>query len=697
MPSSKIPLEWQAPRSDASESYKLGWLNASVEQGESWVSSQRGYADLRKGLDILSGVGEKGNILDYRSQISGRRLKTNIRVVVAGLSNIRPLWGFNAAKEYASYAMMLNKTSQALYLEGYWDQSVKEALAYAAATCTGWLRPVATRDQAGKGTWKIKLLSYGMPCVLPVQMPSDGDYQEAYCVNLLDEVPIYMAHSKFPLFQDRLHPTSSRYWYSAEIRGSARSNASKRAANWAFGRSGKGKDNLNDLYIPIRWTTIIDHTINTTGYRQPMGEPGASWYYEVPSLGDEISDGHGGSRKADENDARMYPYRRLMISSEDCVMYDGPAFNWHGQLDLIPFTIDKWPWEPIGFSMVHDGWELQKSIDQVDRGTMDKIAAQLDMPLGYDINAVDKREAEQFDPMEPRARIGYDGSQVEKPFASPVPPETYRIEPEILSWREQLQSELDYQTQSRDVVELGKAQALGKGMDQLEALISANGPLVKDMSRSMENSLGRVGSQVGWLILQYMPTSRVMQYVGLDGMTPEVFDYRPDTIVPSHMPGEIKHDANQVMIPSKYSIQQRARWFGENVHFYLMPHSVHEITQMTYRLMLLQLKQRGAPISWATIMQSCEIPNVAEPSGNTEQEKAQAEKDQEIQNLIRTQVIIKGLGIEEGLVSAVAPSAVPSQPQANGSTSQGGRPATLATPPHLEQKGNGRPVTSTSQ
>src|SRR6185369_3669030 len=100
---------------------------------------------------------------------------------------------------------------------------------------------------------------------------------------------------------------------------------------------------------------------------------------------------------------------------------------------------------------------------------------------------------------------------------------------------------------------------------------------------------------------------------------------------------------------------QRAKWFAENIQFYLMPHSVHEITQMTYRLMLLQLKQRGAPISWATIMQSCEIPNVAEPSGNTEQEKAQAEKDQEIQNLVRTQLIIKGLGIEEGLVSAVAP------------------------------------------
>ena len=690
-------MEWQAPNPEANESYKLGWLNSAVEQGQSWIESQRGYSDIRKSLDILSGIGEKGNLLDYRSQISGRRLKTNIRVVIAGLSNIRPIWGFNASKDYADYAMMMNKVSRALYLEGYWDQSVKEALAYAAAACTGWIRPVATRNQAGRGDWKIKLLTYGMPCVLPVQMPSDGDYQEAYCVTLLDEVPIYMAHSKFPLYQDRLHPTSSRYWYSADIRGSARGNAQKRGTNWAFGRSGKGKDNLNDVYIPIRWTTIIDHAINTTGFRQPMGEPGASWYYEVPSLGDDIPNGKGGTRKADENDCRMYPHRRLLISSEDCVMYDGPAFNWHGQLDLIPFTIDKWPWEPMGFSMVHDGWEIQKSLDKVDRGTMDKIGAQLDMPLGYDINAVDKREAEQFDPMEPRARIGYDGSQVEKPFASPVPPETYRIEPEIMAWREALQAELDYQTQSRDVVELGKAQALGKGMDQLEALISANGPLVKDMSRCMEDSLGKVGSQVGWLILQYMPTSRIMQYVGLDGMTPQVFDYNPNSVIPSHMPGEIIHDSNEKMIESKYTQQQRAKWFAENIQFYLMPHSVHEITQMTYRLMLLQLRQRGAPISWATIMQSCEIPNVSTPDGNTEQDKFAAEKAVEIEQMVKAQLLIKMLGIEDGLVQAAGPNVIPPQGTPNGSTTQGGRPATLAVPPHQEVKGNGRPVVSTSQ
>ena len=70
MSNQRLPLEWQAPAPEANEGYKLGWLNESVEQGQSWIESQRGYSDIRKSLDILSGMGEKGNLHDYRSQIS---------------------------------------------------------------------------------------------------------------------------------------------------------------------------------------------------------------------------------------------------------------------------------------------------------------------------------------------------------------------------------------------------------------------------------------------------------------------------------------------------------------------------------------------------------------------------------------------------------------------------------------------------
>ena len=134
-----VPREWQCPSANASEKTKLGWRRESVEQGAAWQQSQRGFSDWRRALDIISGNESQRDLLNYRSQLSGHRLKTNIRTMISGLANIRPLWGYNAGEAFKEYALTLNKATWALYLEGSWDQSIKEALAYAAATCTGWV------------------------------------------------------------------------------------------------------------------------------------------------------------------------------------------------------------------------------------------------------------------------------------------------------------------------------------------------------------------------------------------------------------------------------------------------------------------------------------------------------------------------------------------------------------------------------
>lgn len=700
---------WQCPDADASEGRRLGFLNEAVEQGQAWNESQRGYSDWRKSLDIISGRQEPRDALNYRSQIAGHRLKTNIRTSISGLSNIRPIWGFHAARQYATNANMMNKTTRALYLEGFWDQSVKEALAYAAAVCTGYIRPVYRRDQGGMGEGNIFLDTYGQPSVLPVQLPQSGNLQGAYMVTLMDEKPIFEAHSLFKDFQDRLKPTASRYWYSAEIRGASRQNAQRKGWN-PFKKRGGADDRLNDVYVPIRWTTIIDHRLNETGYTVPMGQPNSSWYYEVPSYGSDLPDGMGGVRKANENDSRLYPYRRLIISSQNCIMYDGPAFNWHGQLDLIPFCVDKWPWEPMGFSMVHDGYQLQKSIDEIDRGTMSKIQAQMDPSMAYDINAVDPREAEEFDPFEPRVRMGFDGSETDKPFHMILPDQMYRVQPEVLGFRDKLIEELDFLCQTRDIVELGKARSLGKGMDQIEALISANGPIVKDIARGMENSLGGVGHQVGFLILQYFTTSRLMQYVGPEAVTGEgraaddetdssgqaiqIFDFDPNSIVPSHLPDDKPFDDNHNKLNSKYSRLQRARWFAKNIRFFLMPHSVHEITQMTYRLLLLQLKQRGLPISDYTVMSACDVPDVVAPDGNSEQQRWQSEQEDKIVQAARAKQIVDSLGLAPPDPSAgggpPAPGRGPKKPN--------GRPPSAQSAPQIVSKDGGtRSTISESQ
>jgi hypothetical protein len=524
-------------------------------------------------------------------------------------------------------------------------------------------------------------LSYGAPCVLPTQLPSSGDFQQAYAVTILDELPIYMAHGMFPLYQHLLRPTSSMYWYSNEIRKSAAGNLWQRIFNYGAGRSrGTAGTEIPDLYIPVRYTYVIDLTVNTTKAEIPMGEPGTSWAYTVPFLGERLP----GGRIANETDARLYPYRRLLISSEACIMYDGPAFDWHGRVPAIPFHMDKWPWEPLGFSMVRDGYDIQTSINEIERGTMDKERSKLDVPLAYDINSVTTREADQFDPMRPRSRVGYDASQVTKPFEMPIPPEVLRTDETTLKFLDYLNNSMDSQHAIKDAMALASTRMAG---DDLEKLLEANGPIIEDMSRAMEPPMREIADQVKYLLLQYMPPARVMQYVGEDNMTMDTFDYSPDTLVPSHLAGE---DPGTEDTPKKSPTDQiqRARIFASNLRFTITPRSLHEITQMQMKLGLIQLRKAGVAISDQTLAEAWSVPNYGQSGGSTEMEKWENEQEKKLKFAARMKEIGMSL-TEQGQVDPGSATA--------GGKQQEGRPPSGNEAPTLKTKSDGRSFISESE
>jgi len=658
------PWEWQVPPAATPPERRLGWINEATESGQSWLRSQRGHTDFRQALDIISGTATP-QALKYRSTLSSNHLKRNIREVVGTLAKLRPLWGYssdNAA--FAPNAQLFNLYVRAWYLETFADVKIKEALQYAAATCTGWIRPVYSRDFAGQGRGQVRLLSYGAPCILPTQLPPSGDYQQAYAMTILDEMPIYMAHGMFPKWQAYLRPTSSLYWYSNEIRRSTQGNLWQRM--FGYGKSAMGSTpGIGDLMVPIRYTYVVDLTRNTTDHDIPMGEEGTSWAYTV---------------KPGE---LLYPRRRLLISSESVVMYDGPSFDWHGRAPCIPFTTDHWPWEPLGFSMVRDGYDLQQAMTELERGTMDKERAKLDLPLGYDINSVTKKEAQQFDPMAPRGRVGFDGSQVTEPFKSPVDLNVYVTQETTLKFYDLLKNALDEQLAIKDVLALAKARMAG---DDLEKLLEANGPIVEDMSRSMEPPMREIADQVKYLVLQHVPPARIMQVVGEDNMTLEAFDYKPSTMVPSHLPGEDPGTADSPK-PSPTGEIDRARTFADNLRFVITPRSLHEMTQMSMRLGLIQLKKAGVQIDSQTIADAWSVPNYGNIEGSTVQEKF---KNEQKGNLIFA-AQMKELGMsltESGQMNPAGAAA--------GGKQQEGRPPSGQQAPALKQKPDGRAFVSES-
>jgi hypothetical protein len=649
--------EWQCPPQATPADRRLGWLNENTEAGLAWLKSQRGHTDWRKALDVISGVSSM-QALKYRSSLNSNHLKRNIREVVGTLSKLRPLWGYSSDNPaFAPNAQLFNLYTRAWYLESFADVKIKEALQYAAATCTGWVRPVYSRDFGGQGHGAVRLLSYGAPCILPTQLPPSGDFQQAYAMTILDEMPIYMAHGMFPKFQADLRPTSSLYWYSNEIRKSSQGNLWQRM--FSFGKSAASTPGIGDLMVPIRYTYVIDLTRNTTSSPIPMGEEGTSWYY-MAKPGD-----------------LLYPNRRLLISSESVVLYDGPSFDWHGRFPGIPFSTDHWPWEPLGFSMVRDGYDLQQAMTELERGTMDKERALLDLPLAYDINSVTKKEAQQFDPMQPRVRAGFDGSQSAEPFKMVVPPEVYKTQDSTLKFYELLKNAMDEQHGLHDALALAKSRGAG---DDLEKILQSAGPFIEDASRSMEPPIREIADQVKFLVLQHVPPARIMQVVGEDGMTMEAFDYKPDSMVPSHLPGEDPGTAEKP-IDSKTSKLERARVFASNLRFVITPRSLHEITQMSQRLMLIQLKKAGVQIDSQTIADACNVPNYGTIPGSTVREKFENEQEHNLMFAARMKAL--GMSLTEG------GEMNPAGAQAGGKQ-QEGRPPSGQQAPELKSKPDGR-------
>lgn len=174
---------------------------------------------------------------------------------------------------------------------------------------------------------------------------------------------------------------------------------------------------------------------------------------------------------------------------------------------------------------------------------------------------------------------------------------------------------------------------------------------------------------VGALIMQWYTLPRRLKILGPDGLTDEDYDHDPQNMVPSHLPWE---DTKE---PSIYTLFQRGVAHLDNFMFYITPGSLHEITQSTKQLMLLQLSKLGMPIDPWTILEAFSVPNVGPPPEGTTS-------------------VIERWADWNYLKAGIAAKVAGAMPQ----TQQGrGRPNSNHAPAHIEQKDGGtRSTVSTS-
>lgn len=692
---------YEFPDRNAAEKEKLGCLQEYVREGETYLQGQRAYSDIDRAIDVINGNEDDEKRLDNLSRVRVNRLKRQIREVVATLSNMRPLWGYKSDNSlFEHQTEILNKLILSWWHNSFADRAIRSALQYAAVQGTGYLSPVWERDFWTAGRGDVALHAYGPKDVLPVQLGRDHDLQRAYAVIIRTEVPLNLARKMYPLQRDKINPDRGA---PLDMKKGLK-KVQKYVSPALVYASGKDK-HMEETPFPmvdVYNMYVLDTSYNDSGMDVLMGDAGTNWSYLVPYVGKEVQTGmidNNGApviHRVTPEEAMYYPRRRLVVATNYGVLYDGPSPWWHGKVPLIQFRVDDWPWDYLGYSLIHDGESIQESNNQLFRSIDDAANLRLRPPKIYDKSLVSQSAINLFDTRQPNSALGVDMSMGE-PVKFLSEKGQYDVPNWIIEHIQMQEERMSDLMGVKDLTALAKARQTPSS-DSIEKLLEMAGPLITDMSRNMDRSMRELGDMFKAYVFQFYTAPRRVQILGKDGVTEEDFYYRPGTLIPPALPGEDP-------LNPKSREQDRAYWHMNNFLFHVTPNSLHQITQMTKKMLYLQLwRDQRFPISPQTVAEALDIPNWGTLEGNTELDKyityMRMSNELQTQLMQRQQMAqlqmqmmaqgIAGGGQDPGTAGLMGLSAgLQAGQMAGGGQPNEGRPPTASVPPHMEQKDDG--------
>jgi hypothetical protein len=601
-------VTWQCPPWEASGSEKVAWVESQIQEGEGWLSGQKSYKNLNRNLRIFDGIFSDKT----KSSLITNELRYAVTKFVTTLAEVREIASYGSdVKAYKQMAEMLTKVAKAVYLESDFPIQILKVLQFATVMGVGYLWPKVVPTEYGFGPREMRFDALGILDVIPTQVPSrSNDIQDAYSVTAFDYMPIAEASAKFPLFQGKLQ-TVGRNNYKSLIQAQRQDFA----ATFRYGNVGENQSkSFGNLYTEIRYTFVRDMRINNSGLEMQMGDPGTTWFYKVPYRGQDIvggiRDGKPYMRPAMVEDCRIYPNLRLIITSSglDKPLYDGTAFDWDPKIPIIQYTVDDVAWEPSGRSLVGDVASIQQTIRKHERLMDQAISAGKNPPLGYDADTNGGAKIEHMDIFEPDVRMGlFGGQEPTKAFQS-ILPDSISVSTTDFTWQKFLSEKLLAQLGLNDVGNMANLK-INMSSDDATKQIESIGPIGKGIAMRLEKSNKRVGERIKYLIPQWFDTCRLIEYVGEDHIAREMFDFNPDSMVPSHLPDEIIKGTFPTT-PSMYDKLTRAKWMVKKLRLISVPSMLLKITAQAEQLKYLQLKrQPDAPLSWETCFEKLDIQN----------------------------------------------------------------------------------------
>lgn len=659
------------------ESYEadiLNWVSEAVAEGEGIIKDEPAYNEIDKHISYIM-----GDQIDQRrptglSNCPDNRLKTILNQTVAALTDIHPLFGFKTYNaDFKDQEDVLVKLSQAWWVNTFADLKLADVIKFAAGLGTGYCE-VSWDASAGGGAGDIVLHPLDPRDVLPIRPQLNGSVQD------WEGVIIRSAKSPGELkvrFPDKAHRIEAdnqpsivaRTWSRArKLMSLVISPSAVDSVNASNARNAPKRLPTCDLFTIY----VKDRRLSVDAAPRIVGDPRTTWSYTVYPVGwKEVPDGTDSDnnpkyRTATIEDSKLYPRGRLLICTKKAVLYDGPNPYWHGMFPVTKLCLDPWPWSLLGLGLVHDIIPIQDALNETLNGILDHIKKLLRPAVVADKKAVANSIWERLDSRVPGIKLKVNpsvGKGVE--FVSPEPLPDYTFE--MLTW---LGTEMDYHAGTANLTALSQLNQV-PGENTIEKMQEALSPVLRLKGRLLEFFLREIGEMVKANFFQFYNLPRRVAILGDAGMVFNDFDFDPGSLIPAYS----KDDPNYSWdLDKSRPRSERARWFHKNFTFTITPNSLLAISQMTRKLMYMQLRSMTPPLvdKW-TLWEVLEVPNGGTPPGGEQTIDMRLIAEQ--MQMAQIQPIVQATAMAGAMGAAGMMGSAPE-----------GRPSTYQEAPSLQQK-----------
>ena len=571
----------------------LGWLREWIQEGDLINRQDPSYDLIGRAQDYIVGqqLSQDQCRLKYLPQIVINETRKAMQAHVSAITDLKPVAGWKTNPEYQVQANMLNQYLMAEWVTTMMDLDLGDCVKYSLAGGTGDL--VVDWDPHVPLGGAHQLTARDPRDTLPLR-PSFGRssqlwegvaFREEHTVNVLRGMYPTKAHL-FKASPDTL---------LTQVMGRFRTGLSRLLSPadpldtiaWPGTASTTRKARAGSIVCYRAYFT--DRTRNLTGKPIVMGTPGTNWAYVV------------------EPNQPLYPRKRLLVATEDTLIYDGPNTYWHGMFPFCRMKLWSVPWQFLGIPLFNDLLPLQDAINDTVHDIRLGMRQWVNPDITYNRTAVSEATMKLMDPRRPGKRV-----KVMPGFGDPWKKED-GPNPAILQMGIEMWDKLTQKfTDLSGTANLSALLQLRQmpSADTIQKYYDALTPEIRSEARQVELFLRDFAEMVKSNYFQFLSHAKRVQILGQGGQMLDDFDFDPDMFVPALLPGQPGYtpelDANTT------SRDQRAQFFRKQFIFVVAPNSVLAMDAQERKMMRVQLARQGYYDFWS-LHETLETPNVGAP------------------------------------------------------------------------------------